>query len=171
VAVLAEPDGSVVLSNQAGQEINIGLWSVSSGTSTFPLPQDTIILGGQSIRIPPSVMHMDAGTDTILRYPNNVAVATAIPVQPASPVPMQISTKRKNSTVVSDVSKKTTTTSPAVSLPLVAATAEGSSGLPLWSWILGAGGIILIGIGAFSYAIRPPRKETIEDADEFEIEG
>jgi len=184
IGVVAEPDGSVVLSNQAGQEINVGLWSISSATSTFVLPQDTIILGGQSVRFAPSVMDMNAGTDTILRYPNNAPVATTIPpVQPAQATFLEASTLKparivssihssvkttKNST---SVSKKIATTSVATSSTLAAGAADSTTSLPLWSWILGAGGIILIGIGAFSYARHPSKKETNTGADEFEIEG
>ncbi len=172
IGVLAEVDGSVVLTNQAGQELNVGLWSITSGTSTFSIPQDTIILGGQSVRFAQSVMNMDAGTDTILRYPNSAPVATAIPTQIVVPVFIQASTFRLSAPVSQvHVSKKIATTTSTTTLQLAAATEASNSSLPLWSWILGAGGIILIGIGAFSYATHTPKKETNAEADEFEIEG
>jgi hypothetical protein len=81
IGMLVEPDGSVLISNQSSQELNIGLWNVTSGTSTFPIPQNTILLGSQSIRFSSEVMHMYAGTDVVLRYPNNTIVSVTSPAQ------------------------------------------------------------------------------------------
>ena len=179
LGLLVEPDGSVVLSNQSSQEINIGLWSLTSGTSTFVLPENTILLSGENIHFSTAVMHMLAAQDIALRYPNGVSAAVTMPhasvvspiyaavlsppQAPSSSVSIRAASVSHSKTVFSNIS----TTSPNVA----AAAAESGTGVPLWSWILGAGGIILIGIGAFSYATYRPKKVTNASADEFEIEG
>ncbi len=77
VGMLVEPDGSLVLSNQSSQDLNVGLWSVSSASSTFVIPKDTILLGTQSVHFSVVVLGMRVGADALLRYPNNMLAASA----------------------------------------------------------------------------------------------
>ncbi len=96
LALMTESDGSVVLVNRAGQELSVGLWSITSGTTTFVLPQGTSVLAGQSVRFAPSIMKMHAGADSVLQYPNGANAVVAVPhevtVAPVS-VPESIAQK------------------------------------------------------------------------------
>ena len=178
IGLLAQNDGSVVLSNQAVQEINIGLWSISSGTSTFSIPQDTIILAGQSVRFAPTTMNMSAGSSTQLRYPNNAPVATAVITEikaaPAQFVPSSVPTPALSKKIKSSATRKI---APQPSLlptsTNVTATAMVPQSMPFLVWILAGSGVVLITLAGLLYAgvgwrNKPP--ETIMDASEFEIE-
>ena len=87
LALMTETDGSVMLVNRAGQELLVGLWSITSGTTTFVIPTGTAVLAGQSIRFSPTVMKMHAANDATLQYPNGVAAVSALPRQTAAPAP------------------------------------------------------------------------------------
>jgi hypothetical protein len=195
IGMLVEPDGSVLISNQSSQELNIGLWNVTSGTSTFPIPQNTILLGSQSIRFSSEVMHMYAGADVVLRYPNNTIVSV---VKSAQKQALSISPNsgRSNPSEVREFSAKNSLSpradalrSPpqsssayASSSPLTVATSSAliaAAEAPIWSfktmapflpYALGTLGIILISVGLFLRK-NPMKHVTNRAADEFDIEG
>ncbi len=198
IGTLVEPDGSVLLSNQSSQELNIGLWNITSGTSTFPIPQDTILLGSQSIRFSPEVMHMFAGGDVVLRYPNNTVVPVTSPAQknstePAQNRPIDSSQPRPGFASASAPSPATQASRPRSAeadsrgLPQEPQAIQSSTTsvlmaaaeTPAWSfktllpyapYALGALGLILVGVGLF-LRTNPMKHVTNRAADEFDIEG
>lgn len=170
IGVLAEPDGSVVLSNQSPYELNIGLWSITSGSNTFLIPQDTILVGDMSIRFAPSVMRMNVGNDATLRYPNNTVAAAAVPQQQTQATGPVVVSAAPNKSTVSQTKKSPAPS--AASLPdtsLVAAVGASHAPWPLWAWGLGLLGVVCIGLGAASYLLSR-RVETKGTDEEFEIE-
>ncbi|MEI6863744.1 MAG: lamin tail domain-containing protein [Candidatus Adlerbacteria bacterium] len=175
VGLLAEPDGSLMVLNRSSQELNIGLWSVSSGTSTFVIPQDTLILSGQSVRFATSVMHMYANADATLRYTNGAAVGTAVPHEEtivlAQPIPVAVVSQAPAARAlvknIPTVKSTVAAVLPVASTSLAGAGASGVS-LPLWTYVLGLGGLLLIGVAGASYMRFPGATKTA--ADEFEIE-
>jgi hypothetical protein len=182
VGVLAQPDGSVVLSNQSSQELNIGLWSITSATSTFSIPQDTILLANMSVRFSPQVMHMSAAADTSLRYANGSLVTVSVkPAQSLSTAPShgeagfasaspQSSQKpQRNLGATPPPSPRTATTS-------LAAVGQASAPVSVWVYVLGAIGVVLVGLGFALYALPGfrvphwPFVGTKPPEDEFDIE-
>ncbi|HVY72545.1 MAG TPA: PKD domain-containing protein [Candidatus Paceibacterota bacterium] len=190
IGVLAESDGSVVLSNQSPYELNIGLWSITSGANSFSIPQDTILVGNARIQFAPSVMHMSVGEDVVLRYPNNAVVATAVP-QSESQSPTQTlvkpaqqpldRAKRDEAGSASASPQSAQPKKPSPDTSLVAAVGASHAPWPLWAWGLGVLGIVLIGLGAASYIVPRERlgwpfrhmdrkAETSGEDQEFEVE-
>ncbi len=181
VGLLVEPDGSIAVMNKAQNELNLGLWSITSGTTTFVIPEHTILMAHGSVRFATSVMHMSAGQDAALRYPNQTFVAGAIPVhaEPAqnfssgSSEPGESSASASAKSRVGSAAKiqatteKTSSTTPTI---LVAAAGQSGFSLPLWSYVLGGAGFVFLGIGGASYVGFPRRKVTNIGTDEFEIE-
>lgn len=170
ISMLAEPDGSVLISNRSSQELNIGLWNISSGMSSFQIPQDTIVSGGQSVRFSPDVMHMVAAADAVLKYPNNFPVSVIVPMQkPSSP-------ESGGSSAVGGAPQRDGARTEQISskkseYPETAIAAEAVESPPiLWPYVLGALGIILTGVGLF-FKKNPMKKVTNRAIDEFDIEG
>ncbi len=167
IGMLVQPDGSVLVSNQSSYELHISLWNISSGLSSFQIPLDTILSAGQSVRFSPDVMHMVAGSDVVLRYPNNFPVPiVVVPMQKTSP-PESGEFSAKNSPTYAAVA--------ASYIPdeLVSASASADvaeSAPALWPYGLGALGLILIGVGLF-FKKNPMKKVTNRALDEFDIEG
>ncbi|MBY0472791.1 PKD domain-containing protein [Patescibacteria group bacterium] len=165
IGLLTQLDGSVLISNQSSRELNIGLWNISSGLSSFQIPPDTLVSAGQSVRFSPEVMHMVAGADTVLKYPNNfVAPTVSLPAQEtSSPGSREFSAKNSptSGTVVP----------PYIPDELVSASASAKvadNAPTLWPYVLGALGLILIGAGLF-YKKNPMKKVTNRAVDEFDI--
>lgn len=225
IGMLVQNDGSVVISNQSSQEINIGLWSIASGASAFPFPQETILLGNQSLRFSPNLMQFVAGPDTALRYPNGAIVTSAVqtPIQIETVEPSQQQLSKKSSdllplvgqTFFQDVAAAVMATSGVAATALVMADSNSADGgeslessqateasrprpatagsrglpqephatlealivllrsLPLWTWILGGVGLLLIAIGALPYMLSVRAKKPLEThvpEEEFKIE-
>lgn len=219
IGMVVQQDGSVVISNQSSQEVNIGLWSITSAGSAFPFPQETILLGNQSLRFSPNLMQFVAGPDTVLRYPNGAIVTSAVqPLQTnfVGPSQQPSDSARASQPGSAAVSAEISSMASAVggatffnadsnsahggaSLESSQATeasrprpaTAGSRGLPqepqatpealivllkslpLWTWILGGVGLLLIGIGSLPYiaSFRPKKRlETHAQDNEFKIE-
>lgn len=86
VIVTAEPaqfalttlsDGSAVIENKSGRELNLSFWHIASGVRRFSLPKDTIVLVKEKIIIPPTILGFNTASDFKLLYPNG-AVASLI---------------------------------------------------------------------------------------------
>lgn len=63
-------DGSVLIRNEAGRDLDLSRWMVRNVGTDFFLPDESVILSGQSIRIPHDVLGFYAGAQTELAYPN-----------------------------------------------------------------------------------------------------
>ncbi|OGC88939.1 hypothetical protein A2419_01080 [Candidatus Adlerbacteria bacterium RIFOXYC1_FULL_48_26] len=171
IGLLAQPDGSVLISNQSSRELNIGLWNISSGLSSFQIPPDTTLSAGQSVRFSPEVMHMVAGSDTALKYPNNFPVSTVLPSQK-----LDLPESGDSSAVGGAPQRVVRSTDPQtdqakLGYPETAAAVEASIDITsAWPYVVGALGLILIGVGLF-FKRNPMKKVTNRSVDEFDIEG
>lgn len=65
-----QPDGSIAIQNNAGRDINISRWIIASFARSFIFPDDTIILTGQTLRVPYTTLGFAVGPATELQYPN-----------------------------------------------------------------------------------------------------
>ncbi len=196
VGMLAEPDGSLVLVNQSAQNLNIGLWTISSATSTFVLPKDTIVLGLQSLHLAVDILGMRVSSDVTLRYPNSMLAATASGVSqkivasiiplvqiassaPALAVPVVSYIPPKIKTPVSSAATPTSsmaTASSSASAHLASAAASGFS-LPSWGSLAGLLALLMVGAAGLFYlragsgaSSTANSRETYLAAEEFEIE-
>jgi len=171
IGMLVQDDGSVLISNNSSQELNIGLWNISSGMNSFQIPLDTIIDAGQSIRFSTDVMHMVAKSDVVLKYPNNFVASTTILSQ-ESGLPKSGGGSAVEETPQRVVRSAGTPTGQArLGYPETAAAAEASTGpVVLWPYVLGTLGLILISVGLFLKK-NPMKKVTNRALDEFDIEG
>ncbi len=61
-------DGSVVIANNAGDEINVGGFSLVDDVGRFLLPQDTIVASHSSVTIPANVMKTRKFSGTVALY-------------------------------------------------------------------------------------------------------
>lgn len=86
IIVTAEPaqlsftvnaDGSVTIANKAGRDLDLSGWIVRSFLQTFTLPEHSIILAGESIRISKQTLTFIAGLQTELEYPNGAVALHA----------------------------------------------------------------------------------------------
>src|SRR3989344_932615 len=96
LAFTAYPDGSVVIQNNAGRDLDLSGWIVRSFGRSFLVPKDSIILSGESLRMSDKTLGFRSSTDTELDYPNGALALTAgnateyanpaMPSTPAVPV-------------------------------------------------------------------------------------
>ncbi len=181
VALRSEGDGSLLVLNLSDKDIDIGLWSLVEGSSTYTIPEDTLMLAKGGIRFAPTITNLKGGVGATLRYPNN-ALATSATAGPNSPLRGERVTARSLETY-----QKTPTTPPVVdSTPapisaidtnegeiLGVANEKQKNGSSLFSWPLAA--LVLIvgaGVAAVYYLQRqsPLKGETSSTAEEFDIE-
>jgi len=100
IIVTAEPaklafdvpsDGSVAIKNYAGRDLDLSGWIVRSSGQMFTLPEHSVILNGETMRIPQKTLKFWSGAQTELDYPNGVIVLHANESSGASvstPVPV-----------------------------------------------------------------------------------
>lgn len=72
LAFMVNADGSVTIENRAGRDLDLSRWIVRSFLQTFTLPEHSIVLSGESMRIPKQNLKFIAGLQTELAYPNGV---------------------------------------------------------------------------------------------------
>lgn len=72
-----ESDGSVVIENKAGRDLDLSRWAVSAFNRDFVLPADSVILTGASMRISPQTLGFFAGLESTLEYPNGTLALSA----------------------------------------------------------------------------------------------
>ena len=81
VVVTAEPaklafsvfaDGGIAIENRAGRDLDLSRWIVRSFGQLFALPEHSIILNGETMRISQKTLKFWSGPQTELDYPNGV---------------------------------------------------------------------------------------------------
>ena len=77
LAFASLPDGSVVIQNNAGRDLDLSGWIVRSFGRSFVVPKDSIILSGESLRMSDKTLGFRSSTDTELDYPNGALALTA----------------------------------------------------------------------------------------------
>lgn len=186
VALFAESDGSVVLSNKSKEDMNVGLWmllcsslptSPSSGAA-FTIPENTTLLAGGGIRFAPTITNISCGTDARLLYPNGSLAADA-GVSPTSPLrgqtlsPQEVSAMQTVSKKVYNyvpIAAEETPSTKTNASELGAAAAESATEFPWWGYAVAAGALTVIGAGAAMYARVERQQATLEEGEEFDIE-
>lgn len=72
LALASFPDGSVMIENNAGRDLDLSNWIIRSFGRSFLLPKDSIILAGESLRIGEKTLGFRSSLETELEYPNGV---------------------------------------------------------------------------------------------------
>lgn len=166
------PDGGVEIENLAERDVDLSQWSINSAGQRFALPNNSLLLARQAMRISPDTLRFYASDSTELDFPNGTLAFRAeddIPEAPTFPptpssVPPAVEGTRKTEGVqkISDDAEidqageargqELVATSSGVAL--AAAAASGS-----WMWWLGAFGLAAIAAGAVALARRFGRGE------------
>lgn len=77
LAFRALPDGSIVIENDAGRDLDLSDWIVRQYAQLFMLPAHSVVLAGQSMHIPQQTLGFWANASSELAYPNGVSVLKA----------------------------------------------------------------------------------------------
>ncbi len=176
LAVRVVSDGGVEVENRAQRDADLSGWIVQSASNRFTLPENSLVLAGQTMRISPNTLHFFAGDATELRYPSGVfafragedkqwptsnlvaaeSVSTPI-VLPTAPVSAQPDVTEEDidiSEIVRD-NEEAMVEQVATSSQVAAAAESGGS----WGWWMGALGLAALAGGAVVVSRRFSRKE------------
>lgn len=77
LALASFSDGSVMIENNAGRDLDLSGWIVRSFGRYFVVPKDSIILAGESLRIGDKTLGFRSSPDTELDYPNGALALEA----------------------------------------------------------------------------------------------
>ncbi len=194
-AVVPGSDGKIEIVNKTKQELDLSLWRVQSGSSFFAIPENTKIVPQGKLPLAAGVLGFPVAETASLFYPNGVllykfergkeamrplpetngvvtaAVSTGVS-RPAIAVP------RSRSIEKSSVAEATATVSTMVSVPADQTAAVALSGdarpsrgseVPSAPWLYGAGGIAILGLGAFFLGGKPKIPAAKSPADKYTI--
>lgn len=92
VSLRAETDGSLTLLHTEGRDLDLSLWQVERAGVYFRLPQGTVILAGEGIRLPPETTGLPREGEARLLYPSGTEAAGAVPalIRIKEPLPARI---------------------------------------------------------------------------------
>ena len=170
ISLVSEGDGSLTIYNEAGSDLDVGLWSLVDGAARpFVIPEGTVIVANQGVRFGAAATGLPGSRDAVLLYPNGTQAASAV-VGKLSP----LRGERVVASPVAIVKAATVAeTSVATDTPLAAAVATApatSSGAP---W-LPLGGLVALltvgGVGAWYANAFHTKVGTSQEPQEFEIE-
>jgi competence ComEA-like helix-hairpin-helix protein len=183
VSLVAEGDGSLTIANQSDYDLDIGLWSLKEGTSTFVIPEGTTLLRGKGVRFSPTVLKF-SGDESVNLYYQNGTFAAAASTGANSPlrgevVDMAAVSTLKTSSISAAAASPGNVASSYHAVPTstlnganqAAAAAKADLGGE-WMYLAGLAAVVAIGALGTYYAYptmveRPA--ETIDESDEFEI--
>jgi comEA protein len=167
------PDASVSVGNLSGRDLDLSAWLIRSFARDFVLPDGTLVLAGETLRIAQGTLGFFAtSVDTTLRYPNGVVV----PLQEAA-APAHAGPPRESASVPAAPAATIHTSAPAIreqeqdaeeSAPLVRVqTAAAAESFPRGSghaaaksrWWFGALALAALASGAAVAVRRLQRKE------------
>ena len=77
LALTAFSDGSIMIGNSAGRDLDLSRWIVRSFGRSFVLPQGSIILAGESLRMGEKILGFRSSPETELDYPNGALALRA----------------------------------------------------------------------------------------------
>ncbi|MBI2612498.1 helix-hairpin-helix domain-containing protein [Candidatus Kaiserbacteria bacterium] len=176
LAVRVLSDGSIELENLATRDVDLSHWIIRFSGQRFTLPENSLILGKQTMRISPNTLHFYAGDSAELDYPSGalaflaqvqtaeVASAPA-PLAPA-PVPMEVmqeSAAVPPAKVASPAASKNAAEvdedDPIIDVATSSQVAAAGSAAGSWAWWLAAAGLSLGAAAAVFVARRFGRKE------------
>lgn len=192
VALVAEADGSLSVCNNSSKDVDIGLWTLANGSSSFIIPKNTMVLAHSGVRFSFAVTRVVGDTNAKLLYPNGAVAALADPsadsplrgqaiavagVSSASTPAVPQATRAQTAGLVLGVQSEKAASQPTASAsdpapaPAAVAGAEGGAGVPMWSWFLGLAGLLVLGLsGVWFVRAHAPAPETTPDDAEFDIE-
>lgn len=165
-------DGGVAIENRAGRTLDLSRWMVRSLGRTFTIPEHTLILANNPLRISQKTLGFSSTTDVELAYPDGTFAIGIAPVSTSTPVLAPVTQTRspienniENKVFVSqeenlpveqssDVSASNTEAQLSQSAGIGAAT-TGSSRI----WWFGALGIAGLATGSLVLARRLGKKE------------
>ena len=183
IIVTAEPaklffevlsDGSVAIHNLAGRDLDLSDWIVKQQGAQLMLPPHSLILAGQTMRIPQPTLGFWANASAQLDYPNGVETLNAgqtsggaatstpqtpLPLAPPAPATASASAPAAKSADAPDeappdpVPPEDISSDPMPAPDLLIATssqaaAAGAAASPSWLWWLAALALALVACGA-----------------------
>lgn len=170
---LAYDDGSAEIDNLAGHDLDLSRWIIKNGGQSFMLPEGTIALAHEPLRIGEKTLGFRGGAQTEFEYPNGVralgAGESTQPVTVLAPVPASIMPPAPTPEPVVRVPRPVPDREAAPApeaVPVIATAtqaAAAASVVPRSSWVWGALGVA--GIGAAAGLLARSRR-----ANEWEIE-
>ncbi|HXK38618.1 MAG TPA: PKD domain-containing protein [Candidatus Paceibacterota bacterium] len=187
LALTAFSDGSIMIGNSAGHDLDLSRWIVRSFGRSFVLPQGSIILAGESLRMGEKILGFRSSPETELDYPNGAlalragtasadadsgksdmsaaaplpANSPATPDTPAAPPPVPSDAEEEQGGVYSTETVGAADSiedTPASSSQAAAGAAVSDSG-GAYLWWLGAIGLAVVGGGAMVAARHVRRRE------------
>ena len=187
LALTAFSDGSIMIGNSAGHDLDLSRWIVRSFGRSFVLPQGSIILAGESLRMGEKILGFRSSPETELDYPNGAlalragtasadadsgksdmsaaaplpANSPATPATPAAPPPVPSDAEEEQGGVYSTETVGAADSiedTPASSSQAAAGAAVSDSG-GAYLWWLGALGLAVVGGGAMVAARHVRRRE------------
>lgn len=181
------PDGSILIENHAGRDLNLSNWQIRSFSRVFTVPADTVILKGATLRLSAKLFDFPVGPQTELLYPNglkamlagaqsetiaapsNSSIVAQDTVKAKTPVPVA---KKKTTTEKQPVSKSTEIESATGSAVVaeqtsdqVAGAATASGNMYWWLSAVGFAGLAFAG-AATAKRYRKQEWKVIEQSDE-----
>lgn len=172
-------DGSIEIENLSEHDIDLSRWTIQSAGQRFTLPENSLILGKETMHVSPNTLHFYAATSSELDYPSGVLAFAARqqvtqpappPAPPSAtaeipkPVPAQktiVATKKTTKAPVyeeDDTDEVTQAKSEEVATSSQVA-AAGESVSSSWKWWIAAIGITVLAGGAMVAAKRYGKKE------------
>jgi len=182
VALAQLPLGGVSVQNNSGRDLDLSLWVVKQGESTFVLPEHSVVLEGSAINISAATLGF-AATDAKLYYPDGTQVVYSAPAAKSEALPTMVpadSAAAEAPFIIPEVyidvpaaavpeASSTFGISEVPAPPSLAASAASSNAvLPLWTAFAGLGGIVGLGVASVMVVRRRPATQGAED--EFTIE-
>src|SRR3989338_3809305 len=188
LALTAFSDGSIMIGNSAGHDLDLSRWIVRSFGRSFVLPQGSIILAGESLRMGEKILGFRSSPETELDYPNGAlalragtasadadsgksdmsaaaplpANSPATPDTPDAPPPVPSDAEEEQGGVYSTETVGAADSiedTPASSSQAAAAGAAVSDSGGAYLWWLGAIGLAVVGGGAMVAARHVRRRE------------
>jgi hypothetical protein len=98
-------DPKVELSNTTGEDIDMSLWKINSGNSSYSLPKNTILMRGKKIILRPSVLGFLPHYSVSLIHPSGVVASTksVTPLIASAPSISKVSAQSETVSRASDV--------------------------------------------------------------------
>src|SRR3989338_1673580 len=180
VALVTENDNSLLVQNNSTQQLDIGFWQLQCPTTSFLIPEQTIVLAQGGVRFSPSVTGVACGTQAELVYPSGAVAALAqvsadspLHGQPVAPRDLQKATVA-GAGVVSPARAAASVPQPADDVPQKSLLVAAGMALPAGAeWFVALLALVLLGTaGVFiaqSQKIAVIKNETKTPKDEFEI--
>lgn len=173
-------DGGVAIRNLSGRDLDLSKWLIRSFNTSFTLPDHSIVLRGETLRIPQKTLGFWSSAMVELAYPNGVlalkagqSAATAAPVQAPTPEPPKqalapVAPKvTRASVVVSRAEAETAQEeSPAIATTTqAAAAASAASTLGSYWWLYAVLlGLVAGGTALFVRRVQKTEWDIVEDS-------